>query len=368
MNCKYRFVAACVFLTAFSVSALSQPAGSASQPAKLSQSERNEVLQTLNTKLKANYVFPDVAERIVKALAAKAGRSGFATAETTASLAEALSKDLREFSDDKHFRVFVDPRFREDSSPNAIPSAEEMNEQRIDTVKRSFGIEKLQILPGNVGYLELRGFGPTEFIGAAYTSAMSLLAGTDTLILDLRRNGGGQPASVAYLMSHFFALGDERHLNDIYNRTNNSTQQYWTLPSVTDRYTKPVYVLISPRTFSGGEECAYDFQTQKRGTLVGETSGGGANPVDGFSLGSGLVASIPTGRAVNPITKTNWEHVGVKPDLVVPAADAQQTAYVAILRTLITKSNDPSEREFLQKTLSLAEKGESEMPVYKMRQ
>ena len=368
MKSKYCLIAAWMLASAYTISAMAQPAGNNSAAPSLSQSERNEILQTLNTKLKANYVFPDVALRITKALADKSSKGGYATVQTAPALAEALSKDLREFGDDKHFRIFVDPRFSEDNSPSAVPSAEEINEQRAETVRRSYGIEKLQVLPGNVGYLELRGFGPTEFVGAAYTSAMSLLAGTDALILDLRRNGGGNPTSVAYLMSHFFALGDERHLNDIYTRTDNTTQQSWTSRSVTERYIKPVYVLISPRTFSGGEECAYDFQTQKRGTLVGETTGGGANPVDRFSLGNGLVASIPTGRAVNPITKTNWEHVGVKPDIPVPAADAQQTAYVAILRTLVAKSSDPRDRDFLQKTLNLAEKGESEMPVYKMRQ
>ncbi|WP_394779881.1 S41 family peptidase [Undibacterium sp.] len=332
--------------------------------ANLSAAERNEVLQTLNTKLQANYVFPDVAARMGKELANKTAKNGYGSAGSASALAAQLSKDLREKSDDRHFMVFYDPRFHVEENLNAVPSSEEVEQQRMEAGRMGYGIEKLQRLPGNVGYLELRGFGPTEAVAAAYTSALSLLAGTDALILDLRRNGGGSPNSVAYLMSHFFAKGDERHLNDIYTRPQNKTQEYWTNTGVTERYTKPVYVLISPRTFSGGEECAYDFQTQKRATLVGEVTGGGANSGDRFSLGHGLVINIPTGRAINPVTHTNWEHVGVKPDIAVPAAQAQQAAYVAILRSLLASATDPEQREELEKLLPMAEKGESPTPSY----
>lgn len=95
---------------------------------------------------------------------------------------------------------------------------------------------------------------------------MKLVSGSEALILDLRRNGGGEPETVAFLMSHFFDAADLRHLNDIYARPDDSTKQYWTTAAVATHYTKPVYVLTSARTVSGGEECAYDFQTQKPST------------------------------------------------------------------------------------------------------
>jgi C-terminal processing protease CtpA/Prc len=192
---------------------------------------------------------------------------------------------------------------------------------------------------------------------------MSLVAGADALILDLRRNGGGYPASVASLMSHFFPLGDRRHLNDFYNRRSNTTVESWTLASVAERYRKPVYVLTSARTGSGGEECAYDFQTQKRATLVGETTAGAANPVRMFSVGHGIMVAIPTGRPINVVTKTNWEHVGVKPDIAVPAAQALQTAHIAILRQLVSSARDDEERAKLQRVLAMVEKGDAEKPV-----
>lgn len=344
--------------------ALAAPAPPA--PPALTAQQRVEVLQALSGKLNTNYVFPEVATQINQALAAKV--QAYGPSVSAPEFADLMSKDLRALGNDKHFRVFYDPQFREDGSPDAVPTAAQMERQRAQVAQLGFGIEKLQRLPGNVAYLELRGFGPPDLVGPGYAAAMSLVDGSDALILDLRRNGGGAPASVALLMSHFFALGDERHLNDIYTRSTGKTQQYWTTASASTRYTKPVYVLTSARTFSGGEECAYDFQTQKRAVLVGQTTGGGANAGDRFSLGHGLVVNIPTARAINPITQTNWEHVGVKPDIEVPAAQAQQTAYAAILRTLADQAKDPREVQQLRKWLALAEKGESESPVFEMRQ
>ena len=165
-------------------------------------------------------------------------------------------------------------------------------------------------------------------------------------------------------MSHFFEAGDPRHLNDIYTRPTGVTQQYWTSSAAPVRYTRPVYVLTSKRTFSGGEECAYDFQTQKRATLVGETTGGGANPGDGFALAKGFAAFIPTGKAINPITKTNWEHVGVTPDIAVPAADAQKTAHLAILRASLAAARDEEERGYLADTIRQVETDTLPKPSY----
>jgi hypothetical protein len=351
---------ACALGLALSSTAMAQPAAP-----KLSASDRSEILKTLEAKLSANYVFPDVATRVNAALPAKAG--AYASTANAVEFANSLSDDLRALANDKHFRVFFDPEFHPREGRDVIPSAEELLQQRAEAAEIAWGIERIDRLPGNVAYVELRGFGPTEIVASAYASTMAMVQGSDALILDLRRNGGGSPTSVALFMSYFFPQGDERHLNDIYTRSTNETQQFWTSTGVGERYAKPVYVLVSPRTFSGGEDCAYDFLTQKRGTLVGETTGGGANAGDRFALGHGLVVNIPTARAINPITHTNWEHVGVKPDVAAPAAQAQQVAYVAILRAQVAKVTDPEDKEHLQKLLALAEKGESEPPTYKMR-
>jgi hypothetical protein len=330
----------------------------------IGNAERKQVIEALAKQLQSNYVFPDVANQLSAKLIAKLAKGDYATANTANAFAEALTHDLKELGKDGHFRVGFDPGFHAPPTHDAVSAKADIEQIRQDVTSSSFGIQRVERLPGNVGYLEIRQFGPTEIVSAAYASAMVLLSGTDALILDLRRNGGGEPTSVAFLLSHFFAEGDERHLNDIYFRHDNVTRQYWTTASVGTHYTKPVYVLTSPRTFSGGEECAYDLQTQKRATLVGETTGGGANPGDPVELAHGFAAFIPNGRAINPVTHTNWEHVGVKPDITVPAAKAEQTAYVAILKTLLAKATDPEEREGLQHVLANAEKGETDPPNY----
>ncbi|WP_158568042.1 MULTISPECIES: S41 family peptidase [unclassified Duganella] len=339
----------------------------AAEVAPLNESDRAAIVQTLVAKISANYIEPDVAERVGRALASKHAKGGYASATSAQALSEALAKDLREFSGDKHFGARVVEGFSEFGIPSEAPTRAEIEERRDRNARQGYGLQKIERLPGNVGYIELRSFRAPEFAGQAYTAAVQLMAGTDALILDLRRNGGGSPASVAYLISHFFPLGDERHLIDMYNRPDNTTQQYWTVPTVAQRYDKPVYVLTSARTFSAGEDFAYGMQVQKRGTVIGEATGGGSNPVGWYSVGNDIAVAIPSSRMINFVTKTNWEHVGVKPDIAVPAAQALQTAHVAILRNLVLSAKDDNERTELQRLLTMVEKGETEKPVYTLR-
>lgn len=324
-------------------------------PKTMTPAERQAVVKALAAQLEAKYVFPDVARSVSASLVAKEANGGYSADVTTAVFAESLSRDLRELGKDGHFVVGYDPNFQ--AQVKGAHGKEDLEKRRAETADNGFGIQKVELLPGNVGYLEVRGFGPTEFVADAFAAAMSLLSGSEALIIDLRRNGGGEPESVAFLISHFFAAGDLRHLNDIYWRPDDTTRQFWTTSAVKTHYMKPVYVLTSPQTFSGGEECAYDFQTQKRAILVGEPTGGGANPGEGFALDKGFAAFIPTGRAINPITKANWEHVGVKPDLAVPAAEALKTAHAAILRSFLATSKQTDEREYLQGLLATVESG-----------
>lgn len=324
--------------------------------------ERRAVVAALADQLQARYVFPDAARSLATALQARESAGAYASADTVVRFVDALTTDLRTLGKDGHFDVMHAPDFKP-RPEGRRPTAQELDAQRAEIAGHGYGIDSLARLPGNVGYLELRGFGPTEHVGEALTAAMTVLSGTDALIIDLRRNGGGEPDTVAYLMSHFFAQGDARHLNDIYSRATNSTRQYWTSPSVALRYLKPVYVLTSRRTFSGGEEFAYDMQTQKRGVIVGESTGGGSNPGEVYPLAAGFVAFIPDGRAINPVTGTNWEHVGVKPDIAVPAADAKTVAHAALLRTLIGEATTADAKAGLERVLAKVEPAVGDAPV-----
>jgi hypothetical protein len=336
------------------------------KPALLDAEQRSAVITTLAEQLHANYVFPDVADQLSAELEAKDASGGYASATDADAFAKALSLDLGSLGKDGHFRVTYAPGYhpQPETSADTAPDPEQLRQQREDVARRGYGVRRVERLRGNVGLIELRAFGPTQMVADALSAAMTLVSGTDALILDLRFNGGGDPSTVAYLLSHFFVEGDRRHLNDIYSRSTDTTRQYWTQPAVSTHYTKPVYVLTSGWTFSGGEECAYDFQTQKRGTIVGETTGGGANPGDDFDLDHGFVAFIPTGRAINPVTHTNWEHIGVKPDIPTHAADAQKVAYTTILRALLATANDPDQRNELQDALHKAESGVPDVANY----
>src|SRR5690606_38873814 len=164
---------------------------------------RKAVIAELSSQLKANYVFPDVADAVTAALAANEASGAYAKANDSKPFAEALTRDLRTLGKDSHFFVGYDPGFRP-APADGVPDAAALEAMQREIASRGFGIDSARRLPGNVGYLELRGFGPTAMVGPAISGAMTMLSGTDALILDLRRNGGGEPETVAYLMSHFF--------------------------------------------------------------------------------------------------------------------------------------------------------------------
>jgi len=208
------------------------------------------------------------------------------------------------------------------------PTPAQKEEMLKRMTERNFSIAKVEIMAGNIGYLDMRAFERASFAAPAITAAMTQLADSAALIIDMRQNGGGDPASVAFLASYLF---DQRtHLNDLYWREGDRTEAFWTDPAVPGKHygqKKKVYVLTGPRTFSGGEEFSYDLQQLKRATLVGATTGGGANPGGARLLTPYFGAFIPNGRAINPITNTSWEGIGVVPDIAVPVDDALATAY-----------------------------------------
>ena len=320
----------------------------------IDKSVRDEVVKTLAKDLEEAYVFPDVGAKI----AAKLRSENYSGLTSARAFAEKLTKDIQSFNNDRHLRVrFMEQKIAPRENRREPTKAE--IEQRLDFMRRiNYGFDSVKRLSGNVGYIELRGFLTPNVGEETVAAAMNFVANTDALIIDLRRNGGGDPAMVAMICSYFF--GDEKvHLNDLYWRQGDRTTEFWTNPKVLGKkyLNKPIYVLTSNRTFSGAEEFSYNLQTQKRGMIIGETTGGGAHPGGYFRLHDHFRAFIATGRAINPITKTNWEGTGVKPDVEVNKDIALEVAKKKALKGILQNTKDPrTERAIKREIESLSKK------------
>jgi len=320
-------------------------------PLPIDEATSNAVIDEAIKRLEAEYVFPDVATQMTQSLRKRQADKAYAAIKTGQALAQQLTKDLQAVSKDKHLRVVCSteklPKLPDGTGPD--PTSQMKEEMRQMGQWMNAGYRKVERLGGNVGYLALDGFLPADAAVEPAAAATAFVANTDALIIDLRRNGGGEPESVALLCSYFFG-SQPVHINSLYSRKENKTTDYWTRKEVAGkRYLgKDVYVLIGPRTFSGAEEFAYDLQTQKRAMLVGETTGGGAHPGDLAPLGDHFAMFVPTGRAINPITKTDWEGTGVKPDVAVPADKALERAHELAIQKLSKSAKDDETRQRIQ--------------------
>jgi hypothetical protein len=282
---------------------------------------RAKVIDSAIAKLDQSYVFPDVAKKMGEALRAREKRGEYNSVTNGLSFAALLTEHLRDVSHDRHLGVDFSPaRF---PVMQAAPDPDMVARMRQRMESMNCGFVRAEQLPGNVGYLKFNFFADPDVCGPTASAAMNFLANVDAMIIDLRDNGGGAPKMVAYVSSYLFS--QRTHLNDLWTRRTNVTDEYWTRDDVPGKRfggEKPVYVLTSRRTFSGAEEFSYNLKNLKRATLVGETTGGGAHPVNGQRIDDHFMIGVPFARAINPISKTNWEGVGVEPDVKVPAADA----------------------------------------------
>lgn len=301
--------------------------GAAPNAQTFDAAERGRILDGISGALK-DYIFPQVADRVRGAL--ERDRTRLIALEDPQDFAHSVSEDMRSSGNDKHLNLIYSP---DTLAPDEDASAAQIAHDNQAMVLMNEGVRDAQWLPGNIGYIRISGF-PSRApqTKRAIDAAMATIANTDALIIDLRRNGGGDPDSLDYWMGYFFAKPVEL------------TSIRWTTPKAhVDRqfsaahvggahYLKPLYVLTSSRTFSCAEQFAYDLKALHRAAIVGETTGGGANPGDFRRLSDHFAVFIPTGQAYNPYTKTNWEHTGVAPDTAVSAASALVTAYTAALQ------------------------------------
>ena len=297
---------------------------------RITAADRKRVIEGAIAQLDSFYVFPEVAKRMDDTLRARLARGEYDRYDNGITFANRIRSDLHDVMHDKHLGMnysaeTLRPNPPSGEQPKPTPADVARQRQRMDEV--NCGFDKAEVLDGNVGYLKFDMFADPDVCGPTASAAMNFLAGTSALIIDLRENGGGSPAMVTYIASYLFPT--RTHINDLWTRSTDKTEEFWTRDSVPGRSyggDKPVYVLTSHDTFSGGEEFTYDLKTQKRATIIGETTGGGAHPVRGRRIDDHFMIGVPFARAINPITHTNWEGTGVEPDVKVPADEALATA------------------------------------------
>jgi C-terminal processing protease CtpA/Prc len=303
----------------------------------VNRTEISGLVEALIGRLDESYVFPERAALAAQRLRQRLADGAYADLDGP-ELCERISADLLETTEDKHLRLL----WHEESG------AEDGGEQFVTNLLELFrlenqGVRRVERLPGNIGLIELTLIPPAGEAGRAIVAAMELVANTGGLILDLRETRGGSPDGVAFLCSYFVPDGDI-HLTDVVEGPHGPTRQFWTASYVPGaRYLdRPIHVLTSGETFSGGEELAFDLQALGRATVVGETTKGGAHPSAVVPLTEQIELRLPVARTLNPVTGANWEAVGVQPDVPTPAADALETARRSLLEHI---ASDPTQSE-----------------------
>lgn len=340
-------------IAVLSISSVAWAGDKPADSTKLSLAERAQIASEVGATLKTFYVFPDKAAMLDLSLKQAVTNNELPAKASGPEFAEALTAFLQEKSGDMHLEVRYFPESLPPDSGGEEPSKEEQEAEWREHRRVNFGFDQVARFKGNIGYLALTEFGRPAQVKSRIAAAMDLLGDTEALIIDLRKTGGGDPDSVMLLASYLF--DKPTHLNDIYWREGDRTESRWTTKSVAGkRYgeARKIYVLTSQRTFSAGEDFAYALKYAGRATLIGETTGGGAHPGNPRRVNEHFMMFVPNGRAINPVTKTDWEGVGVKPDVDVPADEALAKAEILALGDLIAAEKDPEWKHRLEKRRS----------------
>ena len=343
-------------LTSSAMPSFTQAKEEAAKPPALDAKMRTEVVKGVGELMVKLYIFPEKAKEMEALLAKKLQEGAYDKIEDVQSFVRVLTEDLRSVTKDRHIRVIYGPEIVKRIRARESQSADEREKERQQFLKeerkRNFSFQEVKLLDGNIGYLDLRGFSGSREAAETAIGAMNFLANADAVIIDLRRNGGGSPEMIQLISSYF--LKERTHLNSFENRGEDTLEQYWSFHFVPGRpmFDTDLYILTSRRTFSAAEEFTYNMKNLKRATIVGETTGGGAHPGGTKIVNDSFLVWVPTGRAINPITKTNWEGTGIAPDVAVESDKALDKARTLALEKLMKTAADEEAKARLQWALN----------------
>ena len=339
------------FFTIIGLPVFPQEKEAEEKPLTLDEEMRTRVVKRIGQLMENHYVFKEIGEKMTESLNTQLEEGKYSKIDDVHEFSRILTKDLRSVSKDRHIRVTYSPEMVKRIRAGQSRSEEEREKERKANIERqrrqNFGFRRVEIREGNIGYLDLEGFSGLSQAGETIVAAMNFLANADAVIIDLRNNGGGSPYTIQIISSYF--LEEYTHLNSFEWRDADSIEQFWTLRYVPGKkmYDTDLYILTSSRTFSAAEEFTYNMKNLERATLVGETTGGGAHPGGDRIVNSYFLVWIPSGRAINPISKTNWEGEGIAPHIAVPRDQALDKAHSIALEKLLEKTDDEGRKHQL---------------------
>ena len=309
---------------------------------ELDRDTKAAIIDSVQFHLDKTYIFADTAEKMGKALKKNLKKGKYDDSTSLDAFTRQLTEDMEEISKDRHLWILPATEDEIRIARQDEPTEDDKAMRIAEMAYSNFGFEKVEILSNNIGYLKLNGFEDAEYGGDAAVAAMNFLANCNSVIIDLRENGGGSPSMIQLISSYFFE--ESTHLNNFYIRETDTLKQFWTQSHVEGKKLTdvPLYILTARRTFSAAEEFTYNMKNLERATIIGETTGGGAHPLKRVVFPDlGVKLGLPFGRAVNPITMTNWEGTGVEPDIKVPQEEALDVAVYEALNKMHDETEIP---------------------------
>jgi len=312
----------------------------------LTKVEQREIIDSIYSKLEGFYIKPELIPKIKTLFDNNYQNGDYNKIVNRDKFASKLTEDIVNITNDLHFHIVNEPDWVKDKTNSEKENQKEVlrNKEIADAKKENFGFKELKILEGNIGYLDFRTFHDPAYSSETATSVMQFFSNTDALIIDMRNNNGGVLEMAQFISSYFFSQQETPLYKYYYYEKANVKieREMWLLPSVPGKRLNKIdiYILTSGATFSSAEWMSYSLQNLNRVTIIGEQTAGGAHPVDRKILVNGFVINIPFGEVKDPNTNTDFEGIGVTPDIKISANKALEKAHYFALEKLSKNNTD----------------------------